>query len=70
VVVVMGDVSVLVCNFHVPLGLKIGCPSIGACCDIALVFIFMYVDLMAIFCGVAFFSGFLSIGVYFVVSWS
>jgi hypothetical protein len=25
---------------------------------------------MVIFCGVAFFSSFLSIGVYFVVSWS
>jgi hypothetical protein len=34
-VVVMGDVFVLVCNFHVPLGLKVGCPSSGAGCDIA-----------------------------------
>jgi hypothetical protein len=36
-------------------------------CDIGLVFIFLCVGLMAIFCGVVLFSGFLSIGVYFVV---
>jgi hypothetical protein len=35
----MGDVFILVCNFHVPLALKVGCPSCGAGCDVALVFI-------------------------------
>jgi hypothetical protein len=64
----MGDVFILVCNFHVLLALKVGCPSSGARCDIALVFIFLCVGLMTIFCGVAFYSGFLSVGVYFVVS--
>jgi hypothetical protein len=51
-----------------PLGLKVGCPSSGARCDIALVVIFLCVGLMAIFCGLTSCSGFLSIGVYFVVS--
>jgi hypothetical protein len=37
-------------------------------CDRALAFILLCVGLMAIFCGVTFFSAFLSIGVYFVVS--
>jgi hypothetical protein len=67
---VMGDVFTLVCNFHVPLDLNDGCPSSGAGCDIALVFIFLCVGLMAIFGRVTFFSGFLSIGVYFVPSQS
>jgi hypothetical protein len=66
----MDDVLVLVCNFHVPVGFKVGCPSSGVSCDVALVLIFLYVGLMAICCAVAFFSGFLSIGVYFVVSQS
>jgi hypothetical protein len=54
----------------VPLALKVGCPSSGVGCDIALVFFFLCVGLMAILCDVAFFSGFLPIGVHFVVSWS
>jgi hypothetical protein len=29
----MGDVFVLVCNFHMPLALKISCASSGADCD-------------------------------------
>jgi hypothetical protein len=66
----MGDVFTLVCNFHVPLGFKVGCPPSGVGCDIALVFIILCVGLMTIFCGVTFFSGFLSTGVYFVVSQS
>jgi hypothetical protein len=41
----MGDVFILVYNFHVPLALKVDCPSSG---DIALVFIFLCVGLMAI----------------------
>jgi hypothetical protein len=49
VVAVMDDVFILVCNFHVPLALQVGCPSIGVDCDIALVFIFLCVGLMAIF---------------------
>jgi hypothetical protein len=32
VVAVMGDVFVLVCNFHVPLALKVGCPYSGVGC--------------------------------------
>jgi hypothetical protein len=48
-VVVMGDVFCLVYNFHMPLAWKGGCPSSAAGCDIALVFIFMCVGLMAIF---------------------
>jgi hypothetical protein len=36
-------------NVHVPLGLKVGCPSSGVGCDVALVFIFLCVGLMAIF---------------------
>jgi hypothetical protein len=36
----MGDVSILVCNFHVPLGFKVGSASSGVGCDVALVFIF------------------------------
>jgi hypothetical protein len=39
--------------FHVPLALKVGCLSNGVGCDIALVFMFLCVGLMAIFCGVA-----------------
>jgi hypothetical protein len=70
VVTVMGDVFILACNFHVPLGFKVGRACSGVSCVIALVFIFQCVGLMAIFCDVAFFSGFLSIGVYFVVSQS
>jgi hypothetical protein len=51
--------------------LKVSYPSSGVGCEIALVFIFLCVGLMAIFCGIAFFSDFLSVGVYFVVphSW-
>jgi hypothetical protein len=49
VVAVMGDVFILVYNFHVLLALKVGCPSSGVSCDIALVFIFLCVGLMAIF---------------------
>jgi hypothetical protein len=45
----LGDVFILVRNFNVPLALKVGCPSRGACCDKALVLIFMCVGLMAIF---------------------
>jgi hypothetical protein len=45
----MGDVFILVYNFHVPLALKVGCPSSGVGCDIVLVFIFLCVGLMAIF---------------------
>jgi hypothetical protein len=48
VVPIMGDVFILVCNFHV------GCPSSDVGCDKALVFIFLCVGLMAISCGVAF----------------
>jgi hypothetical protein len=70
VVAVMGDVFILVYNFHVPLSLKVGCLSSGVSCDIALVFIFLCVGLLAIFCGVTFFSDFLPVGVYFVVSQS
>jgi hypothetical protein len=51
-----------------PLALNIGCPSSGAGCDIALVFIFLCIGLIAIFCGVTSYSGFPSIGVCFVVS--
>jgi hypothetical protein len=68
VVAVMGDVFVLLCNFHVPLGFKVGCPFSDVGCDVPLVFIFLCVGLMAIFCGVAFLSCFLYIGAYFVVS--
>jgi hypothetical protein len=56
VVAVIGDVFILVYNFHVPLALKVSSPSSGAGCDIALGFIFLCVGLMAIFCGVKFFS--------------
>jgi hypothetical protein len=49
VVAVMGDIFILVYNFHVPLALKVGCSSSGVGCDIALVFIFLCVGLMAIF---------------------
>jgi hypothetical protein len=59
VVAVMGDVFILVCNLHVPLALKVGCPSSGVGCDVALVFIFLCVGLMTIFCGVTSYSGFL-----------
>jgi hypothetical protein len=55
-------------NFHLPLALKVVRSSSAAGCDIALVFIFQCVGLIAIFCGVMSYSGFLSIGVYFVVS--
>jgi hypothetical protein len=70
VIAVMGDVFICVYNFHVPLALKVGCPSSGFGCDIALVSIFLCVGLMATFCAVTFFSGFLSTDVYFVVSHS
>jgi hypothetical protein len=52
-----------------PLGFKVGYSSSDVGCDVALVFIFLCVGLMAIFCDVAFLSGLLSIGVYFVVSY-
>jgi hypothetical protein len=68
VVAVWWQYLYLVYNFHVPLVLKVGCPSIGTSCDVALVFIFLCVGLMVIFCGVTFSSGFLSNCVYFVVS--
>jgi hypothetical protein len=45
---VMGDVFISVCNFHVPLALKVGCTSSDVGCDEALVFIFLCVGLMAI----------------------
>jgi hypothetical protein len=48
--------------------LKVGCPCSGVGCDIALVFIFLCVGLMAILYSVTSYSGFLSIGVYFAVS--
>jgi hypothetical protein len=35
VVAVMGDVFILMYNFHVPLTLKVGCSSSGVGCDIA-----------------------------------
>jgi hypothetical protein len=57
----MGDVFILVCNFHVPLALKVGS-------DIVLVSIFLCVGLMSICCGVTSYSGFLPIGVHFVFS--
>jgi hypothetical protein len=41
VVAVMDDVFILVYNFHVPLALKVGCPSSGVGCVIALAFIFL-----------------------------
>jgi hypothetical protein len=66
----MGDAFILVYNFHVPLSLKVGCACSGVTCVTALVFIFLCVGLMAVFCGVTFFSCFLSIGVYFAVSQS
>jgi hypothetical protein len=49
-----------------PLAFKVGCPSSGAGCDIASVFILLCVGLMAIFCDVTSYFGFLSIGVYLV----
>jgi hypothetical protein len=69
-VAVKDDDFILLCNFHVPLALKDKLSVSGAGCDIALVFIFLCVGLMAVFCGVMSHSGFLSIGVYFVVSQS
>jgi hypothetical protein len=45
----MGDVFILVCNFRVPLVLKVDCPSSGVSCDVALVFIFLCVGLMDFF---------------------
>jgi hypothetical protein len=45
----MGDVFILVCNFHVPLALKVGCAPSGVGCDVALVFIYLCVGVMAIF---------------------
>jgi hypothetical protein len=45
----MGNVFILVYNFHVPLALKVGCPSSCVGCDIALAFIFLCVGLMAFF---------------------
>jgi hypothetical protein len=35
-------------NFHVPLALKVDFPSNGLGCDIALVFIFLWLGVMAI----------------------
>jgi hypothetical protein len=45
-------------KLHVPLAFKAGRPCSGVGGDIVLVFIFLCVGLMAIFCGVTFFSGF------------
>jgi hypothetical protein len=45
----MGDVFILLRNFNVPLGFKVGCPSSDVDCDVALVFIFLCVGLMVIF---------------------
>jgi hypothetical protein len=56
VVAVMGDVFILVCNFHVPLGFRVACPSSDVGCDVE--HIFLCVGLLAIFCGVAFFYDF------------
>jgi hypothetical protein len=69
VVAVMGDVLILVCNFHVPLGSQ--CWLSVQLCLFVMVSIFLCVGLMAIFCGVAFFPVFFSIGLSFVVphSW-
>jgi hypothetical protein len=53
-VAVMGDVFILVYNFHVPLALKVRCPSSGVGCDIPLVFIFLCIDVMAIFVVIRF----------------
>jgi hypothetical protein len=44
----MGDVFILVCNFHVPLGFKVGYSSSDIGCDVALVFIFLCVGMKAI----------------------
>jgi hypothetical protein len=54
VVAVTGYVFMLVYNFHVPLAFKVGCPSCGAGCDIAFVFTFLCVGLMANFVVVCF----------------
>jgi hypothetical protein len=48
VVDAMGNVFILVYNFHVPLALKVGYQSSGVGCDIALVFIFLCVGLITI----------------------
>jgi hypothetical protein len=48
-----------------PLAFKVGRPCSGVSCVIALVFIFLCVCLIAIFCGVTFFSDLLSNGVFF-----
>jgi hypothetical protein len=45
----MGDVFILVSNFHVPLALKVGRPCSGVTCVTVLVFIFLCVGLMAVF---------------------
>jgi hypothetical protein len=45
---ILGDVFILMYNFHVPLSLKFGCPYSGAGYDIALVFMSLCVGLMAI----------------------
>jgi hypothetical protein len=37
------------CNIHLPLSLKVGCPSSGIGCEVALGFIFLCVGLMASF---------------------
>jgi hypothetical protein len=66
----MGDVFMLVCNFHVPLGFKVGSPYSGVGCDVTLVFIFLCVGLMAIFVVLRLTPVFFSAGVYFVVSQS
>jgi hypothetical protein len=65
VVAVKGDIFILMRNFHVPLGFKVDCASSDVGFDVALVFIFLCVGLMAVFffCGVAIFSGLLYIGV-------
>jgi hypothetical protein len=70
VVAVMGNVFILVCNFHVSLALKVGCLSSGVGCHVALVFMFLDVGLMAIFMVLRFSPAFFSIGVYFVGSQS
>jgi hypothetical protein len=54
----------------VQLAFKVARPCSGVSCVIALDFIFLCVGLMTIFCGVKFFSDFLSSGVYFSVSQS
>jgi hypothetical protein len=67
-VAVTGDVFVLVYKFHVPLSVKVDRACSGVSCVTALVFMFLYVGLMAVCRGVAFFSCFLPRGVCVCVS--